>query len=152
MSRDFLKEAREAAADLVDEFMDDIVDDLFISGEAKTDDTDYSDYVLHERYIDRSFDNQDALDALEQLDEYEEGDSGLWEGMTGMLDMMCACAAWTFGAAIRHMFRTLIEEINEDDEIASIREHECEDEDAEGVSKAKIRARVEHISKRFSRS
>lgn len=128
---DYRNDAREIAADLVDESVDEIVQQLLESGEAEKFDSDYSESYMHER-CDQEYSLLEAATLLDELSEYEETDNGLWEGCEPRRAVEVQ-AAFTFLAAARSFFYDLIEEINDDSEVEDLydRFQELEDEDAE---------------------
>lgn len=121
--QNYVSRAREAAADCVRNFIDEIVeqildDNLYSAslGEASDnllDDRKYSggDSYHHETHVDKSYRLLDAAELLDQLDDHEETDNGLWEGQSPR-EAISIQAAYTFGNAVMHYWQELIEEIN----------------------------------------
>lgn len=126
----YLANAESDAKETVDNFKDEIVEQLLDSGKASDDllnDYDGGDAWHHESHVDKWYSLHDAAAVLDQLDEFEETDSGLWEGQ-GMKEALSTCAAFTYGNAVYNEWRKLIERINEEaDTIIS----EFDDEEAD---------------------
>ena len=71
--------------------------------------------------MDKSYNLQEAAELLDELDEYKETDEGLWEGQEPR-DAIATQAAYTYGAAVMSLFQALIKEINNDDDLESLKE------------------------------
>ncbi len=111
---DYYQEAQEDAVEFVQEYQDAILDQLMSEGKASDDflnDYDEGDSFHHERYVDRSYNLQEAAQLLDALDEYEETDKGLWEGQSPR-DAISTQAAFTYGKAVYCMAQDIIKEIN----------------------------------------
>lgn len=158
-------EARDDAADMVREFMDDIVERLCENNEADTYYSDYSDSYHHETHVDKSYNASEAVELLEDLDEYEETDRGLWDGLNGWRDQLSCVAAYTYGNAVASFFTDLVGEINQDDDLMELcdqwttatgreeKDEKAEDEAGKQLTPdqitRKMRARIEVICNNF---
>jgi hypothetical protein len=123
-TENYRDEAQGDAADMAENFLDEIVEALVEKGEASDDiNNDYhgGDSYHHETHIDKWYDLEDSARLLDELSEYEESDEGLWEGMKPR-DAISAQAAYTYGRAVWELFSNLIETINEDDGVEELRE------------------------------
>lgn len=110
----YLSDARSDACDLVENFMDQIVEKLVNVDEASDDwNNDYEDgdSYFHESFVDREYSFREAGELIEELSEYEETDGGLWEGRD-MKDAVSTCAAFTYGKAVWCQAEKLMERIN----------------------------------------
>lgn len=114
--KNYRAEAINDAADMVEEFLSEIIDDLRAHGSVSTDVDRYSESYFHETFVDQEFGFREGVEVIEQLSEFEASDSGLFGG-EGMRDMVSGCAAYTYGNAVRSMYTTLIKEINEDHDV-----------------------------------
>jgi hypothetical protein len=88
---------------------------IFEDGKASDDllnDYGSGDSYHHESHVDKPYNFEEAAQLIGELSDYEETDTGLWQGM-GMKEAVCACAAYTYGAAVYAMWRELIEDIND---------------------------------------
>lgn len=113
--RNWARDAEDDARHTVDEFEDEIVEQLVRDGEASDDlGNDYSggDRYHHETHVDKEYSLMEAAEVLDQLSEHEETDSGLWEGLPPR-DAVSAQAAYTYGNAVYEEWRELIRTINE---------------------------------------
>jgi hypothetical protein len=124
-------EALGDAKDLIENFKDEVTEQLLNKGEASDDwNNDYpnGDSYFHESYVDKSYSLTKAAELLDELDEYEETDSGLWQGLSPK-EAISTQAAYTYGNAVHFKAKDLIEEINEawaNREDAEHKEHEKE--------------------------
>lgn len=109
------EKAEDDAKDAVENFLEEIVEDLLDKGEAKDSLYDYAggDSYHHENHTDRSYSLLEAAELLDQLSEHEETDSGLWDGMEPR-EAVKAQAAYTYGNAVMSDFRDLIVNINDE--------------------------------------
>lgn len=110
----YQNEARSDACSTVENFRDEILDQLMSDGQASDDlynDYDGGDRYHHESHVDKWYNMTEAAAILDQLDEYEETDSGLWEGQP-MKEALSTCAAFTYGNAVLSEWADLIREIN----------------------------------------
>jgi hypothetical protein len=108
-------EAIDDAANMAEEFLDQILEQIEDKGEASDDlNNDYSggDEYHHQSNVDKSYRLLEAAQVLDQLSEFEETDSGLWEGLAPR-EAVEAQAAYTYGAAVYSLWTDLIKEINE---------------------------------------
>ena len=111
----YYTDARSDAAETVEHFLDEIVEQIIDKGEASDDLlNDYlgGDSYHHESHVDKYYNLSDAAELLHELREHEETDDGLWQGLAPR-DAIGAQAAYTYGNAVYSMFRDLIKEINE---------------------------------------
>lgn len=113
---DYLANAREAAAEAVEHFEDQIVEQL-VENDAASDDMNNDfpggDSYHHENHVDKMYTLLEAATLLDQLSNYEETDRGLWEGQEPR-EAVKIQAAYTYGNAVYSMWRELITEINEE--------------------------------------
>lgn len=110
----YRKMANEAAWDMAENFVEEMIDQWCESGEISDDiNNDYSngDSYHHETHCQDTYTLREAAELLEELDEYEEGDEGLWEGQSPR-DAISTQAAFTYRAAVGSMFRDAVEELN----------------------------------------
>jgi len=120
MSREtenYLASAESDAKETVDNFKDEIVEQLCDDGKASDDlNNDYpgGDAWHHESHVDKWYNLHEAAAVLDQLDDFEETDSGLWEGQD-MKEALSTCAAFTYGNAVYHEWTELIEQINDEE-------------------------------------
>lgn len=98
-------QADDDAKDLITNFMDEIIDQLIIQGEAS---------VVYNNEVDRGYSEKDAVELIDELSDYEEIDSGLWEG-EDLRGILSAKAAFTYGNAVYDKWHALIDEINQID-------------------------------------
>jgi hypothetical protein len=108
-------EARYAARDMAENFLDEIIHQLEQDGEASKDLlNDYSggDEYHHQYNVDKDYSLLEAAHLLDDLEDFEETDSGLWEGLEPRR-AVAAQAAYTFGHAVMSYWQDLIGEINE---------------------------------------
>lgn len=113
-TNNYRDEARSDACSTVENFRDEILDQLMSDGQASDDlHNDYSngDSYHHESHVDKWYNVAEAAAVLDQLDEYEETDSGLWDGQP-MKEALSTCAAFTYGNAVLSEWADLIREIN----------------------------------------
>lgn len=114
----YAQEAEDDAKELITEnYIDEIIERLIDDGEASDDynnDYDNGDGIFHEQITDRYYNSTEAVELLDQLSAFEEEDRGLWEGITDVNDILNIKAAYTYGNAVAHEFRELIEKINDD--------------------------------------
>lgn len=118
----YYTEARSDAADTVEEYLDEIVEQLQEKGVASDDlGNDYTngDAHHHENHVDKWYSLKDAAEVLSELSEWEEDDSGLWEGQAPK-DAIATQAAFTYGNAVMSFFGNLISEINDDPQLGEI--------------------------------
>ena len=109
------KEAESDAASMVQEFEDQIIEQLIDKGEASDDynnDYDGGDEYHHQSHVDKAYSLLEAANLLDQLDRYEETDSGLWQGLKPR-EAISAQAAYTYGNAVGDVWRDFIKKINE---------------------------------------
>lgn len=123
----YAKEAEDDAREMVDHYLDEIVEKILEEGEASED--LYNDYTQgdsyhHERHVDRSYSLLEAAQLLDQLYNHEETDSGLWEGQAPR-EAVATQAAYTYGNAVYSEWENFIQEINE--EVGTLKE-ELEEE------------------------
>lgn len=115
---DYRQNARKDAADAVENFLDEIAEQLVENGKASDDmNNDYpdGDAYHHENHVDKSYTFLEAAHLLDQLDQYEADDSGLWEGLAPK-EAISTMAAYTYGNAVYDLWRRLIIRINEESE------------------------------------
>lgn len=129
-AENYLANAESDAKETVDNFKEEILEQLLDNGEASDDlnnDYDGGDAWHHECHVDKWYSLHDAAAVLDQLDEFEETDSGLWEGQD-MKEALSTCAAFTYGNAVYSEWTDLIKRINKEaDTIIS----EFDDEEAD---------------------
>jgi hypothetical protein len=119
MTTDYLAECESDAKEMVNHFMEQIVEQLIETGEASSDyNNDYlrGDEYHHESHVDKEYDLTEAAQILDDLSDHEETDSGLWEGLEPRKAISCQ-AAFTYGNAVSAAWNDLIETINSDDNI-----------------------------------
>lgn len=119
----WLNDARTDAADTANEFIDTIVDEYVDHGEVSDDllnDYPGGDSYHHETHVDKSYDLSEAAELLEELDDYEETDEGLWQGQKPR-EAISTQAAFTYGNAVMSLFRDLVKEINDDDNLQELK-------------------------------
>lgn len=114
----YLRKAADDAKETVDNFADEILEQLLDKGE--TSDDLLNDYLdgdswHHESHVDKWYSMIDAAELIDQLDEFEETDSGLWEGQQPK-EAISTCAAFTYGNAVMSEWTDLIKEINDEAE------------------------------------
>jgi len=112
----YCADAYSDAKETVDNYLDEIVDQLVDSGEASDDllnDYGNGDRWHHESHVDRDYDLQEAAQLLSELSDHEETDSGLWEGQAPR-EAIATQAAFTYGNAVYSEWRDLIERINDE--------------------------------------
>lgn len=110
----YLDNAQSDASDTVDDFRDEIEEQLVEKGEASQDlRNDYSggDAYHHENHIDAAYTLQEAAELLDDLHQYEETDEGLWQGQPPV-DAISTQAAFTYGHAVNDLWMDLIDTIN----------------------------------------
>lgn len=111
---DYRLEARNDAQEMVQHFIDEILEQLIEEGKASDDllnDYPNGDAYHHERHVDKCYSLLEAATLLSELENFEESDSGLWEGLSPR-EAIKAQAAYTYGNAVYHYWNELIEEIN----------------------------------------
>lgn len=111
----YWKMARDDARDTVENFINEIVEQLFDSGEASDDlNNDYpdGDSWHNENHVDKSYTLLEAANLLNQLSSVEEDDDGLWEGQSPH-DAISTQAAYTYGNAVYSEWSDFIREIND---------------------------------------
>ncbi len=111
--------ATSDARETVENFADEILEQLLDKGEASDDlNNDYpnGDAWHHENHVDHYYSLTDASALIDQLSEHEETDTGLWDGQD-VRTAVATCAAYTFGNAVYSEWCDLIKEINEEAEI-----------------------------------
>jgi hypothetical protein len=111
----YIDDAKSDAEDTILNFEDEIVEQLHSDGKASDDlfnDYPNGDAYHHESHVDKWYDLDDAAKVISELDDYEETDSGLWEGCD-IKDALAACAAYTYGNAVYHLFQEQIGELND---------------------------------------
>lgn len=143
----WLVEARDDARRMVENFLDEIVEQLLGKGEASDDynnDFDDGDSYHHENHWDRSFDLLEASELLDQCSDYEETDGGLWQGRKPR-EAISAQAAFTYGNTVAHFWSEYIKEINKDEEVATILNDAREDEMDEDKIGALVASRVKEL-------
>jgi hypothetical protein len=116
----YVEDAQSDARDMARNFMDEITEQLISGGEASRDllnDYPDGDSYHHENHVDRDYDLTEAANLLDQLSDHEETDSGLWQGLEPRR-AIAAQAAYTYGNAVMHYWREIIEAINDDPMIA----------------------------------
>lgn len=114
--KNWYKEALGDAIETIDNFEDEVVEQLADKGEASDDlNNDYSggDEYHHSSHTDKSYSLIDAAHLLDQLSDHEETDSGLWEGVEDPERALEVKAAFTYGNAVIGEFQDLIKELNE---------------------------------------
>lgn len=115
MSENYWDDAKSDAAEMVENFRDEIVEMLIDDGKASDDfNNDYpnGDAYHHESHVDKWYDLQDAAAVLQQLSDHKETDTGLWEGLEPEA-AIGAQATFTYGNAVAYHWGLLIEEIND---------------------------------------
>ena len=142
----YFQTAQDDARETAREFLDSIVQQLAESDEASTDlFNDYSDgdAYHHESHVDKWYSLQDSAAILSQLCDFEETDSGLWEGLEPVRAIGCQ-AAYTYGNAVLSMWSNLIEEVNDNEQVAdSVEAYNDDDSDLSTDERiANIRAAV----------
>ena len=111
----YREDAVSDAKETIENYREAIIDQLADDGEASDDLlNDYScgDSYHHENHVDKSYDLQEAAQLLEELQEHEETDTGLWDGQAPR-DAIATQAAFTYGNAVYHEWKELIDEIND---------------------------------------
>lgn len=129
MSEMTVQDAREAAKDTAENFLDEIIEQLMDTGKASDDlSNDYpgGDSWHHENYVDKSYRLLEAAQTIENLRDYQETDSGLWQGLEP-IEAVSAMAAYTYGAAVWAKWSELITEINDDIDLQELLEHKSND-------------------------
>lgn len=113
----YFKEAEGDALNTMENFIDEIIEQLGEKGKASDDlmnDYPNGDSYHHESHTDKSYTLLEAATLLDDLEEYEETDSGLWEGATGGPRQMVEIqAAYTYGNAVMSMWHNYMKELNE---------------------------------------
>ena len=150
--QDAIIDARATA----DNFEDEILESFMENG-GKADDDLYNHYrgdsYHHENHVDKAYNLQEAAELLDELNDYEETDSGLWQGLDPRA-AISAQAAYTYGNAVMRFWFKLIEEINDNTELAELYiEHEAvedalDDELEENEKKMSAKKRKAEIEKR----
>lgn len=110
-------DALSDAKDTIENFKDEIVEQLLEKGEASDDlynDYPNGDSYHHESHLDRSYRLTEAAEVLDELHEFEETDSGLWEGLEPRAAIEVQ-AAYTYAACVYSIFRELVKDINGDE-------------------------------------
>jgi len=115
--RDWRQEAQDDAKAMAMHYLDEMVE-MLCGGDDVSDDilNDYTsgDSYHHEAHVDKEYDLLEASELLDALCDHEETDSGLWEGKSPVEAIECQ-AACTYGNAVIGAWRSIVEEINEDD-------------------------------------
>jgi ABC-type Zn2+ transport system substrate-binding protein/surface adhesin len=109
------REAAEDAAEMVKNFLDEIVEQLTNEGEASTDllnDYPEGDAYHFENHVDRDYDLEEAAEILNEYHEYEETDTGLWLGQEPRR-AIATQAAYTYGNAVYAKAVEIVRSINE---------------------------------------
>lgn len=135
----YLDEAESDAQEMVENFRDEIEEQLADRDEASKDlfnDYPGGDNYHHENHVDRPYQLKEAADLLDELSDYEETDTGLWEGLPPR-DAIGAQAAFTYGNAVLGIWQDQIDNINSeyddlkpDEDEYDLDDHEDEYEDA----------------------
>ncbi|MEN6367749.1 MAG: hypothetical protein ABFC88_13135 [Thermoguttaceae bacterium] len=128
----YLQDAESDAKGTVDNFIDEIIEQLIDNGEASDDlNNDYAngDSYHHENHVDKWYSLTDACNVITELDEFEETDNGLWDGQP-MKEALSTCAAFTYGNAVYSEWTDLIKDINDDAETI-LEEYTDEENDLE---------------------
>lgn len=114
---DYDSMAREAARDTVEEYNNEIVEQLREMGSATNDLYEYErgDEYHHENHVDKNYSLQESAELLDQLHKHTETDNGLWSGLDPIDAVECQ-AAYTFGNAVMHHWQWMVKQINEDAE------------------------------------
>ena len=115
MTTDYAAEAETDALSMIQNFNEQILEQLKDKGKASNDLlNDYSsgDSYHHETHVDKEYDLSEAAELLDQLNEYEETDSGLWEGRDPR-EAISAQAAYTYGNAVMTKWQEKIKEVND---------------------------------------
>jgi hypothetical protein len=115
--KNWYKEALGDALDMMDNFEDEIIEQLNTTGEASDDvNNDYSggDEYHNSSHVDRSYGLLESAHILSQLSDYEADDSGLWEGVDDPERALEVKVAYTYGNAVMGEFQDLIKELNEE--------------------------------------
>jgi hypothetical protein len=112
---EYTKEAISDAQDTARNFIEEIAEN-FRTNDTVSDDlnNDYpnGDSYHHESHIDKDYSLSEAAELLDELSDHEETDKGLWEGCEPRRAIACQ-AAFTYGNAVYHYWKELIEDINE---------------------------------------
>lgn len=112
-NRNWLKEAESDAYELVDEFVDEMVEQWKDYGKISDDlNNDYrgGDSSL-DSYGDGGYTLLEAAEVLDALSNYEVDDSGLWEGLPPR-DAIEVQAAYTYRNAVAGEFADLVDDLN----------------------------------------
>ena len=110
----YRNKANEDARETVQEYRDEILEQLNNTNEASNDllnDYGSGDSYHHESHVDKRYNLTDAAELIDELSDYEETDSGLWEGQRPK-EAIETCAAYTYGNVVYSFWTDLIEEIN----------------------------------------
>lgn len=141
----YAQEADDDAKEMVEHYLDEIVEQILESGEASND--LYNDYTNgdsyhHEQHVDRHYSLLEAAKLLDQLSSYEETDPGLWQGLEPR-EAVTAQAAYTYGNAVYSEWQNLIEKINEE---AGSLMSELQDERQEKIEDLKERLQTPNLT------
>lgn len=115
MNGNHLARAKSDAAETVLQFIEQVVDRLYIDAEAPRSLFDYDggDRWHYETHTGRDYSLLEAAQLLDELRDFEETDNGLWEGERNAKVVIRTMAAYTYGNAVLSHFETLIERIND---------------------------------------
>lgn len=120
---DYDDSAKSDAEDMARNFRDEIAAFLRDGNDVSDDyNNDYpdGDAYHHENHVDKEYDLSEAAELLSELSDYEETDSGLWDGLPPARAIACQ-AAYTYGNAVTHHWRQIIEAINDSDMATAIK-------------------------------
>jgi len=109
--KDYRQEAEEDAKNAIEDYLDEIVEQL-VDGESAEDDLEY--YNQDRSHYDQSFSLRQAADVLDDLSRYEETDRGLWDSLETPEEMVQVKASFTYGNAVAAMFSDEMKTVNSD--------------------------------------
>lgn len=136
----YRQDAEDDARETVEEFREQIQDQLVEEGAASQDlfnDYDGGDEYHHTSHVDKEYSLKEAADLLDDLSDYEETDTGLWEGLQPE-QAIGAKAAYTYGGAVLDNWQDMIERINQEYEDELPPEADYDDEDEYREAKEKV--------------
>lgn len=127
MAQDWNEKAIEHARDTADNFLEELVEQAMEDvGDVDSDLRNYyagGDEFHHCNNVDIDYDLLEAAEVLDRLRNHEERDSSLWEGLEPRR-AVCVQAAYTFGNAVYWHWQRIVENIQDDLDLGSLREAE----------------------------
>jgi hypothetical protein len=150
LAADIDSDAQDTARNFIDEIVEQYVDKGEVSGDLNNDYPD-GDAYHHENHVDKEYSLTEAAEVLDSLSQHEETDSGLWEELEPR-EAISAQAAYTYGNAVYSRWTDLVKEINDDSDLAELKEQldalddtEADDETKIAKLKALIRIQIDSI-------